>query len=101
MANTQTLNYNQILVALRQKREQIEQAILIIERLAEGEDTGRVSVPGSTRKQPSRDNLPAKKHRISAAGRKRIAEASRKRWAAKRAADAAAAKGSGTSSKRT
>lgn len=92
MANP--LNYNQILSSLRQKREQIEEAISVIERLAmsDGEPT---SLPGATAHKSSTTGTPAKKKRhISAEGRKRIAEATRRRWAAKRAADAAAAKSS-------
>jgi hypothetical protein len=94
------LNYDQILSALRQRREQIEEAILVMERLARGEANQPASLASiSTAKRPGRP--PARKKRfISEEGRRRIAEATRKRWAAKRAAQAAAAK-KGASKKAT
>jgi hypothetical protein len=103
-----SLGYGQILAALRLKRERIEEAILVIERLAREEAGRSGNVPDwlKARKSGNRSSgvAPAKKKRtISEAGRKRIAEATRKRWAAKRAADAAAGKtaNGGTAKKAT
>jgi hypothetical protein len=91
-----TLNYQQILAALRLQREQIEEAILVIERLARGqaaEPANLASLP--TAKRRGRPPAAAKKRTISEEGRRRIAEATRRRWAKKRAEQAAAAKKSG------
>jgi hypothetical protein len=95
----QTTDYDYILAMLTAKREQIEEAILAIERLKTSELGGRGKVPGwnapsnavtePTASQPA--PAPAKKKRqISAAGRKRIIEATKKRWANQRAAKEAA-----------
>jgi hypothetical protein len=92
-----TLNYDQILSALRLKREQIEEAILVIEHLARDErGHGRTQPAWVAQKSASqgsvaRNRVP-KKRTLSAAGRERIASAARKRWAAKRAAETAPTK---------
>ena len=73
----------QILAALRLKRERIEEAILMIERLAADEAGQSRKAPNWMKKTDSGDKsagAPAtKKRRISEAGRKRIADAVRKR----------------------
>jgi hypothetical protein len=93
------LGYEDILTALRLKREQIEEAILTIERLSAGERGAAAKRTASFSSQAAvRSSIPTaapKKRTISAAGRKRIAEAMRKRWAAKRVAQKATEKARG------
>ena len=69
------------LAGARHERDRLDQLITQLER----ELGGRATRDGSA---PSR-----KRHNMSAAGRKRIAEAARKRWAAVRAAAKKAAPG--------
>ena len=79
-----------MLADLRQERQQVEEAILVVERLASatrGKRRGRPpkwmsAVNAGT---PSTQG-PKKTRVVSAAGRKRMAEAQKKRWAAIRAA---------------
>lgn len=82
-----TPEYQQILNLLTRKREQIEEAILLIERLErEDNQAGSSKHPSSTARTGAKTAPAHKKRVISAAGRKRISEALKKRWAAKRAA---------------
>jgi hypothetical protein len=77
-----------MLAELRQERQQVEEAILVIERLAvgaQGKRRGRPPKWMSAAAGPAPSAAP-KKWSVSEAGRKRMAEAQRKRWAAKRAA---------------
>ena len=74
---------------LRAEREQIEQAILVIERLAQGQGKRRGRPPkwmSEMKSVDTPDTEPRKKRTVSAAARKRMAEAQRKRWAAKKQA---------------
>jgi hypothetical protein len=96
---TQTLDYDHILTVLKQKRQQIEEAMVAIERLRLSEMEGRGTPPNWDASQSAELELtasepappPARKKRvISAAGRKRIIEATKKRWASVRAAKEAA-----------
>jgi hypothetical protein len=89
-----TLNYAQILSALRQKREQIDEAITLIQQLAESDLSKPASLTGKTSTAHSRGTAP-KRRQISAAGRKRIAEAAKRMWAARRAAGTTGAKKTG------
>ncbi len=97
------LNYREILEALKSKREWIEQAIVNIERLARDEGSLREKPPawfaGNAGGAPSTAKAgAAKKRTMSAAGRKKIGDATRKRWADKRAADAASTRKAGAKS---
>jgi hypothetical protein len=47
----------------------------------------RALLAGSDGSQPAKPKATRKKYKMSAAGRKRIAEAQRKRWAAKKKAE--------------
>ena len=78
-----------MLADLHAERQQIDQAILVVERLAAGK-------PGKRRGRPPKwmsavDNkavaasTPRKKRAVSAAARKRMATAQKKRWAVKKA----------------
>jgi hypothetical protein len=82
-----TMNILQMLEELRSERQRLEEAILVIERLAAGgaKRRGRppkwmakVTVADSPETQP-------KKRSVSAAARKRMAAAQKKRWAARKA----------------
>ena len=72
-----------IIQDLEQQRKLIERALSALRELNGG--TATASTPASTSGDAPR------KRRLSAAGRKRIAEATRRRWANKRAAEASAA----------
>src|SRR6266487_1166185 len=82
------MDFDALLAQLRTEREMLEEAILALERLARGSGKRRGRPPKwmtelntePTEEAPS----PAKKRVISAESRKRMAEAQRKRWAAKR-----------------
>ena len=77
------MDVEQMLVELRQERELLEEAILVLERIARGEDAkprrGRppkaLSANGGTSTEKPR------KRELSPEGRARIAEAAKKRWA--------------------
>ena len=77
-----------MLAELRQERAQLEEAILVLERLAGGQGRRRGRPPawmsaqrlGPTVVAPDRKRKP-----FSAATRKKMAESQRKRWAAKKA----------------
>jgi hypothetical protein len=72
-----------IISKLEQQRDAIERALSALRQV---ESTPTTAVPTKKRGRP-----PGRRGRMSAEGRARIAEATRKRWADKRAADAAAA----------
>ena len=79
-----------MLADLRAEREQIEQAIITIERLAAGSRGKRRGRPpawmaGVDKKATVAGAVPGKKRTVSAAARKRMADAMKKRWAAKKA----------------
>jgi hypothetical protein len=78
-----------MLADLRAEREQIEQAIITIERLAAGTRGKRRGRPpawmAGVNKKATAEAVPDEKRTISAAGRKRMADAAKKRWAAKKA----------------
>ena len=85
-----------MLADLRQERLEIEEAILVVERLAagtRGKRRGRPPKWMSTAQHESEKSEPdsgtAPKRTMSPPARKRIAEAQKKRWAAKKAAEAA------------
>jgi hypothetical protein len=73
-----------MLSGLLSERDRIDQAISALEAL-EGTPTPRTAAKPTTAPQKT-------KRRLSAAGRRRIAEAARKRWAAVKAASKPAAK---------
>ena len=88
-----------ILTELRSEKERLDEAILTIERLAAGSLTKRRGRPPlwmANAKAESGPSLvskalaPKKRRKFSAATRKRMAEAQRKRWAARRSAAKAA-----------
>lgn len=78
-----------MLAELRSEREQIEQAIIALERLARGGGKRRGRPPkwmadsndstGDSAAEPSK-----RPRKFSAEARKRMAEAQKRRWAAKR-----------------
>src|SRR6476469_3396890 len=71
-----------IISKLEQQRDAIERALSALRQV---DSTPTKAVPTKKRGRP-----PGRRGRMSAEGRARIAEATRKRWADKRAADAAA-----------
>ena len=84
-----------ILAELRSEKERLEEAILTVERLAVGSMTKRrgrppkwlASVKAESRSSDTGESAePRKRRRFSAATRKKMAEAQRKRWAARKAA---------------
>ena len=87
-----------ILAELRSEKERLEEAILTVERLAVGSMTKRrgrppkwlASVKAESGSQSSDSAEPKKGRRFSAATRKKMAEAQRKRWAARKATAKAA-----------
>jgi hypothetical protein len=78
-----------MLADLRAERQQIEQAILAIERLARGTRGKRRGRPPKWMAAVSEEAVAAAtfstKRTVSASGRKRMAAAQKKRWAAKKA----------------
>ena len=81
------MDFDALLAQLRIEREMLEEAILALERLARGSGKRRGRPPkwlSEIRADASPDALPAKKRVISIEARQRMAEAQRKRWAAKR-----------------
>jgi hypothetical protein len=83
------------LEGLEWRREQLEEHIRSVRSMLAGTDPGRRG-PGRPRKtesEPVTDqaSAPRKRQGMSAAGRRKIAEAQRKRWAAKRGETAAPA----------
>lgn len=88
-----------ILAELRSEKERLEEAILTVERLAVGSITKRRGRPpkwlanvkaGAASSSESKAHEPKKRRRFSAATRKKMAEAQRKRWAARKATAKAA-----------
>jgi hypothetical protein len=93
------MDIHSILADLRTEKERLEEAILTIERLAAGSMTKRrgrppkwlASVKAEAGSSGARESLEPKKRRgFSAATRKKMAEAQRKRWAARKATAKAA-----------
>jgi hypothetical protein len=78
-----------MLTDLRAERQRIEEAILVMERLATGSRGKRRGRPPKWMSAVSTDtaetSAPKKKRVISAAGRRRMAEAQQRRWAGKKA----------------
>lgn len=78
-----------MLADLRAEREQIEQAILTVERLAAGTRGKRRGRPPKWMAAVNHEAVEAAtfstKRKVSAAARKRMAAAQKKRWAAKKA----------------
>lgn len=85
------MNISRILTELKAERERIEKAIEAIQGLEKEPTASSSAKPGRKPKAQG------KKRRLSAEGRKRIAEAARRRWAAVH--KAAAAKSSGNKGK--
>ena len=82
------MNLDALLAQLRTEREMLEEAILALERIAQGTGRRRGRPPKwlrSERAEPPVALTPAKKPRlVSITARKKMAAAQRKRWAAKR-----------------
>ena len=89
------MDIHRILAELRSEKERLEEAILTIERLAAGslgKRRGRPPKWMATAKATSDPSFapktfapkPKKRRRFSAATRKRMAEAQRKRWASRK-----------------
>ena len=78
-----------MLSELRSERGQIEEAILVLERLARGQGKRRGRPPkwmaNTHTRQASQAEVP-KRRIVSAEARKRMAEGQRRRWAAVRKA---------------
>ncbi len=81
-----------MLVQLRNEREQIEAAILALERIAQGGGKRRgrppkwlaEQNPAGTEAEMGENSDSGKRRHFSPEARKRMAEAQRKRWAARR-----------------
>jgi len=88
------MDIHRILTELRSEQERLEEAILTIERLAAGSLGKRRGRPpkwmASAKAAAAPLLAPRKKRSFSAATRKRMAEAQRKRWAARKTSAAAA-----------
>ena len=82
------MDTSKILADLRAERDQINQAIAALESLG-GTGAAAKSTPKAAKAASVKAKPKGKKHVISAAGRNRIAEAARKRWAAVRSAKTA------------
>ena len=82
------MNILQMLEELRSERQRLEEAILVIERLAAGGARRRGRPPKwmAATKTVDGGAEPKKRRAFSVATRKRMAEAQKKRWAAKKAA---------------
>lgn len=78
-----------MLADLRAEREQIVEAIIVIERLAAGTRGKRLGRPpkwmSAAKTETAAGTSTGKARTVSAAGRKRMAEAQKARWAAKKA----------------
>jgi len=83
-----------ILAELRSEKERLEEAILTIERLAAGSLGKRRGRPpkwmANVKVATGTSLAPKKRRKFSAATRKRMAEAQRKRWASRKATAQAA-----------
>jgi hypothetical protein len=86
------MNISRILTELKAERERIEKAIEAIQAL----DKESVA-PSAASKPGPKPGAPKKKRKLTAEGRKRIAEAARRRWAAVH--KAAGAKSAGSKAK--
>jgi hypothetical protein len=90
------MDIHSILAELRSEKDRLEEAILTIERLAAGSLTKRRGRPPKWLASAKTDvaplaSKPARKRRgFSAATRKKMAEAQRKRWASRKATAQAA-----------
>jgi hypothetical protein len=92
------MDIHSILAELRSEKERLEEAILTIERLAAGSLSKRRGRPPKWMAIAKADVAPSlasqalspKKRRFSAATRKKMAEAQRKRWASRKATAQAA-----------
>ena len=93
------MDIHSILADLRSEKDRLEEAILTIERLAVGSLTKRRGRPpkwlanvkaGTASSLESKGHEPKTRRRFSAATRKKMAEAQRKRWAARKATAKAA-----------
>src|SRR5581483_9518881 len=83
------MDINRMLSELREERENIEQAILVLERIAQGSGKRRGRPPKwmaaiETGEVADGTETAPKKRRFSSEARKRMAEAQRRRWAAAR-----------------
>ena len=89
------MDIHSILAELRSEKERLEEAILTIERLAAGSMGKRRGRPpkwleGARAGGAPVLDEPKKKRRFSAATRKKMAEAQRKRWASRKSSAQAA-----------
>jgi hypothetical protein len=75
------MNVTQIIAQLREERAALDQAIAVLEKIARSGPRGRGRPPSWL---SSVSNAAGPKRTFSAATRKRMAEAQRKRWAAYR-----------------
>ena len=82
------MDIHRILAELRSEKERLEEAILTIERLASGHLGKRRGRPPkwmtSVKEATTLLEAPRRRRKFSAATRKRMAEAQRKRWAARK-----------------
>ena len=80
------MDFSRVLDELRSERQKLDEAILVMERLAAGSRGKRRGRPPKWVSALTAERSgPAKKRSFSAAARKRIAQAQKKRWAAIRA----------------
>jgi hypothetical protein len=86
------MNISRILTELQAERERIEKAIAAIQALEK--ESAAPSAARAPGRPPAAKKAPGRKRRLSAEGRKRIAEAARRRWAAVHKAAAAKSAGS-------
>jgi hypothetical protein len=92
----QAMDIMKMLAELRSERDQIDEAILVMENLARGQGKRRGRPPKwmtearaeSQGQDPADPEKPARKKRnVSPEARRRMAEAQRKRWAAAKATE--------------
>jgi hypothetical protein len=88
------MDIQKLLAELRSEKERLEEAILTIERLAAGSLGKRRGRPpkwmANAKVATATSLAPKKRRKFSAATRKRMAEAQRKRWASRKATSQAA-----------
>jgi hypothetical protein len=77
-------NIDEIISDLEQQRQKIERALAALREITQSFGTTRTREISTTGPR-------SKRHRLSAAGRRAISEATKKRWALKRVAESAAA----------
>jgi hypothetical protein len=83
------MDFTKILAELRQEREQLQEAILVIERLATGTGKRRGRPPAwmsTAQHGPASQVGPRKKRILTPEARARMAAAQKRRWAAYRKA---------------